>query len=120
MDRLSNIAWLPYYEAKPLLDRLNNDLDNLSATNVVSRKIIPRGVDSLIDRAYRDAYLGLMQVGLAVELYYNQNSICPETIDDIAPILDGEIPLDPFTGKDFVYEVHENGFSPLLSDRNGQ
>ena len=73
MDRATNLARLPFYEAKPLLDHLNVEISNLSWTSIVSRGIAPHCTLVLpIQRACYDAQLGLMQVGLAVELYHGQ------------------------------------------------
>ena len=112
MDRSANLARLPFYEAKPLLDRLNVEISNLSWTNIVSRAITPHCTQYLpILRACYDAQLGLMQVGLAVELYHGQHGVYPETLDEIATTLNDEIPLDPFTGRQFVYEPGQDGFT---------
>lgn len=112
VNRASELAKLPYYEAKPLLDRLRKEIDSLPGTSIVSRKVTPSLTKHYpIRRACYDAQLGLMQVGLAVELHYNQHGVYPETLDEIAPILDGEIPLDPFTGKDFVYEPNHDKYT---------
>ena len=52
-----------------------------------------------------------MQVGLAMELYHGQHGVYPKTLDEIAPTLNDEIPLDPFTGEQFVYEPGQEGFT---------
>ena len=119
MDRTAALARLPFYEAKPLLDRLNAEISTLSWTSIVSRAITPTCTQYLpILRAGYDAQLGLIQVGLAVELYHGQHGVYPETLDEIAPTLDDEIPLDPFTGLQFVYEPGQDGFTLFSQSGN--
>ena len=39
------------------------------------------------------------------------HGVYPETLDEIVPTLNDEIPLDPFTGRQFVYEPGQDGFA---------
>ena len=50
------------------------------------------------------AYLGLAQVGLALEAYRNETGRLPGALEEIPEVVKWvEIPKDPFSGEDFVY-----------------
>lgn len=118
MDRASNLARLPYYEARPLLIQLDEEVNSLSRTNIISRALTPHFIQDMArGRAAYDAQLGLMQVGLAVELHHSQHGVYPETLDEISPTLNSEIPLDPYTGEPFVYEPGQDGFTLFSQGR---
>ena len=111
MGRMGDAARLPFYEAKPLLDEIGKDIDDLPRSSLVSRMTLlalPRQVGA---QARHEARLDLMRVGLAVEQYHAQNGTYPQTLDAIAPAVGGAVPLDPFTGKPFVYQPSDDSFT---------
>ena len=111
MNQMSEAMLLPYYEAKPILDRINADIAELPQTRVLSRMLLP-DIPGVADaQARHEATLGLMQVGLSIEHYHGQHGTYPETLEEIAPILGGPIPIDPYTGQPFVYEPRQNDFT---------
>ena len=110
MARMSDAARLPFCEAKPLLDQINTEIDDLPRTRFMSRTLLPALTRAAESQARHEAQLGLIQVGLAVELYHAQNGEYPRTLDQVAPTLGGTIPLDPFTGQAYVYEPSGGSF----------
>ena len=112
MGRLPEIIRLPFYQAKPQLDRINNEIDMLPITSNFSRRCLSWYITITPEKqAEHEARIGLLQIGLAVEMYHGQYDVYPETLDEIAQILDDEVPLDPYTGEDFVYEPSEDSFT---------
>ncbi len=110
MARMSDAARLPFYEAKPLLDQISTEISELPRTRFMSRTLLPALTRAAEAQALHEAQLGLMQVGLAVELYHAQNGEYPRTLDQVAPTLGGTIPHDPFTGQSYVYQPSGGGF----------
>ena len=111
MERMTDAMERPFYEAKPEMDRLTNEIENLPRTRVISRILLPALTRAAETQAQNEAQLGLMRLGLAVELYHDQIGEYPQTLEDVAPTVGGEIPLDPFTGMPFVYEPRGDRFT---------
>ena len=103
MSSLADAARLPYYEAKPLLDRLADDVENLPRTRLLSRIIVPGLTNVALSQARHEAQLDLLQVGIALEQYHSRNGEYPPTLETIAPDLGGTVPVDPHTGEPYHY-----------------
>jgi hypothetical protein len=54
--------------------------------------------------------MDLMQLGLAIEQYRVENGEYPTTLDQVAPLSGGAIPIDPFTGQPYVYQLSGGSF----------
>jgi hypothetical protein len=104
IDRLGDTLDRPYYEVKPLLEQISAEVDRLPSTRIMSRFLFPALTNAAEIQAQQQAYIGLMQVGLAIEQHHAQHGQYPRNLDDIAPALGGTVPLDPFTGQPFVYQ----------------
>jgi len=110
MQRINEVAGLPFYEAKPLLDQLSTDIEDLPRTRLLSRILLPALTRSAEMQAAHEARMDLMQLGLAVELYHAENGEYPRTLDQVAPLSGGAIPIDPFTGQPYVYQLSGGSF----------
>ena len=110
VGRMGDVARLPFYEAQPLLDEIKRDIDDLPRTRWLSRQLLPTLPRTVEAQALHEAQLGLMRVGLAVEQYHAQNGTYPPTLDEVAPVLGGAVPLDPFTGKPLAYQPSGGSF----------
>jgi len=111
MSRMGEAARLPFYEAKPLFDQIESDIQSLPRTRVLSRTLLPALTRAAQAQARHEAQLDLMRIGLALEQYYAQNGQYPPTLDAVAPAVGGTLPLDPFTGQPFVYQPSGNSFT---------
>jgi hypothetical protein len=61
------------------------------------------------------------RVAIACKIYRHKHGTYPPGLKDLAPEYIGEIPKDPFTGKDFVYRmIPEGGFVVYSVGPNGQ
>ncbi len=120
MTELSEAARFPYFKATSLLNQERERSRERAFTrylNPISAKLTRSSFSFLEQQATHEARMGLMQVGLAVELYHAQNGQYPSSLDAVAPILDGNVPLDPFTGQPFVYQPSGDSFT-LYSARD--
>lgn len=50
------------------------------------------------------------RTGLACRLFKSGTGRYPEGLDELVPGILGEVPIDPFTGKPFVYRREGEGF----------
>ncbi len=112
MLQLSEAVQRPYYEAQPRIEALANETGGgLSFLKPISNTLVPSFEGILDAQALHEARMGLMQVGLAVELYHAQNGQYPSSLEAVAPILAGNVPVDPFTGQPFVYQPSGDSFT---------
>ena len=109
MNQAGTAMHLPFYEAKPILEDLQT-IDGSVYLHPISSMLVPAFTRYAERQAFHEAQMGLVQVGLAVEQYYIQHNEYPQTLDAIAPDLGGELPLDPYTGQNFVYESGNTDF----------
>lgn len=110
IDRLGDSLERPYYEVQPLLEQIREEVERLPSTRIMSRYLFPALTTAAEVQAEQQAYIGLMQAGLAIEQYHAQHGEYPRTLDDIAPALGGTVPLDPFTGQPFVYQPQSGSY----------
>ena len=115
MERLSTIASLPYHEARPELERIQKEVENISYIRIIASVVLPQlvpGFCSMQEACARyEAQSGLMQIGLTVEQYHAQHGEYPQTLEEIAPALGGTLPVDPYTGQNYVYKPGSNDFT---------
>lgn len=125
IGRIEDLVRQPYYEARPALRALEEEISNLPVTRVGSRSQLPPLCRISEEQAAHEARLGLIQIGLALEQYYGQTGSLPATLNPIDSSLGGALPVDPFTGKPYVYKPSGDGFllysvGPNLTDDNGR
>ena len=56
------------------------------------------------------AHLQLIRLGLALRIHQLENGAYPATLAELAPGVLPEIPLDPCSGSEFIYQPSEGGF----------
>jgi len=64
-------------------------------------------------------------MALALRAFKRQRGAYPATLAELQATLDWNLPLDPFSGKDFVYRPEGRGFTlysigPNLADEHGK
>ncbi len=52
----------------------------------------------------------MMALAVALERYRRANGNLPAKLAELAPRFVSEVPLDPYTGKSFRYDVHDGGY----------
>ena len=109
MNRLTAAAELPYYEVHPQLEQIESEMVDPPRTRPLSAILMP-SPRSFLAQARHEAQLDLAQMGLLVEQYQAEYGMFPETLDAIAPGLDGSVPVDPFTGEPYRYEPSGDTF----------
>jgi len=115
--RLAEAARLPYFEARPLLEDIEESVLDLPRTRWVTRCLLHADQDSswyirglFKIQAQHEAAVDLMRMGLLLEQYYVDHGCYPERLDAIAEGLGGSVPVDPFTGEPFHYTPQADTF----------
>jgi hypothetical protein len=95
IQRIAEIARHPYYETLPLMHDMEQVAEGLSLTKPMSlwmlNIMIPSYTRSIESQAHFEAALDLMRIGIS--------------LDAISPSLGGSVPVDPFTGQPYHYQV---------------
>lgn len=118
IGRVADLMQRPYYEARPLLAEVEQEIGNLPITRVFSRIMLPALTRANEAQASNEARLDLMQIGLSLEQYRARTGALPDTLAPIASELGGTVPVDPFTGTPYVYRPSGGGFLLYSVGRN--
>ena len=116
---------LPYLDALPQLEAAAEDLQKLPFYQGILTKILaPVFSRRIYTRGQAEANIALCRVVLALKAYKYERSAYPGSLAQLQETLDWELPEDPFSGKDFVYQRQEGGFilyslGPDLEDDGG-
>ena len=118
-----NASESPYYE---VIERLQN-FDNIRMVplyGIITRNLLPALSSSIARQAQSESQLRTCKLGLAIKVYKANKGFYPETLHDLTPDILTELPPDPFTGKDFLYNRDGDGFivysiGKNLKDDNG-
>ncbi len=103
---------LRYYEAKGFRERFEDKCNKTPrAYKLIGNLISSDGIFSfLIKEAEMEARLLAAQLGIGCIIYKNQNGQFPDHLSQLIPEILEKEPVDPFTGRQFVYKKQGKGF----------
>lgn len=110
LSELQACARLPYYEASPRIDVAAEQAERSSWLRPVTSTVLPSLMRASQAQARHEARLDLAQLGLSIEQYHDSTGEFPATLDAIADMIPGGIPVDPFTGGQYTYRVLDDSF----------
>lgn len=127
MNRIIEVARLPYYEAVEELRPLDAEAEEIPdvyfniVPSLAKRTLFePRVSFRLEMNARFKALLDISRLGLLAEDHYRQNGTYPESLDVFATEFGGAIPADPFSGKPYIYEPNPQGILLYSAGPNGR
>ncbi len=100
----------PYYKVHPVLAKIKADIDELPYVKYTAQIFLRRNFHVSTGQASHEARIDVMQLGVMLEAYRTQHAVYPKTLDVIAEALGGSLPVNPFTGSPYNYEVDDKGF----------
>lgn len=109
-DEVESTAVLPYYQNKGFWAQYDREINTIPWYHYVSKNLVSNFSSILLKEATLEAVMGAGQIGLAGKICKNREGHFPEDIGALVPDILDELPIDPFTGKPYVYKFHENGF----------
>ncbi len=109
-DELESAANLPYYKTKEFRAKQTQDLESIPWYYYLSKIFAPSVSGTMLREAILEAVMGAARISLACKIYMNQHGHLPDNILALVPDILEEAPLDPFSGKPFVYKLQEGGF----------
>lgn len=110
LGEIQALGTLPYYEALPQLEALDRRRENLTWMQPVSRAFLPALARASGAQARHEALLDLAQLGLAIEQFRDATGAFPGSLNEVAGLVPGGVPLDPFSGAPYIYRPGANTF----------
>ena len=125
MDQLLELAPLPYYIARPEIERIRDEYGipppwelppwkREPGWNVISTLVHER----FDGQASTEANIDMTRMAILLEDHRARHGAYPETIAAIADGFAGELPINPLDGKPYRYERQEDGFRLWYSYAN--
>ena len=110
MTEVINISRLPYYQAKRKFDKLNKERSDVSSYYLLTRCVLPSTITSHISHSEIEARMSNARFALALKIYKSKHGKYPDSLNALIPDILESLPLDPFSGKDFIYRKKNEGF----------
>lgn len=110
MDEFESTLGLPYYEARDYLEGIEQEVDSLPATRVLTRSMLPSLFSIHTALAQAEARREIFLIGTALESYANEHGDYPPSLDAVQGQTNGASVIDPFTGLPFRYSTTGSGF----------
>jgi hypothetical protein len=109
-DEVESKAVLPYFQTKGFWTQYYQEINKIPWYRYISKNLLANFSSILLKEATLEAVMGAGQIGLACKIYKNREGHFPEDIATLVPDILDELPIDPFTGKPYVYRLQEDGF----------
>jgi len=111
MRQVLSIINTPYENFIKEIKIIEEELKKIPATETAMVLNLPL----IISRAYlqenRDkAYLGAAEIGISNRIYRQNHGEFADSLSQLTPDILPTLPLDPFTGKDYIYRKKGKGF----------
>jgi len=124
LAEFEDICRQPYWQVQPRLADWTAAVSNLTGFYSLAGLTLGgmEGYPEQVARAQARAFTA--RLGLALAAYKQQTGSYPDDLAALTPDFIEEIPLDPFTGKPFIYRTEGEGFvlysiGPNLTDDDG-
>lgn len=101
---------LPCFQNKEFRDKYIQKVNSLSWYEKLSDMHLPDYSSVILKEATLESLILTTRIGLACKIYKHQHGRFPENIAALVPGILTEEPLDPFTGRPFIYRSQDGGF----------
>ncbi|MCD5397365.1 hypothetical protein LR003_00310 [candidate division NPL-UPA2 bacterium] len=109
--RLVALSRLPYYQAVAEVRDFEKELEHaVPRYGFITRALLPPLSRTFIRQARSEAQIRAGKLALALRIYRARQGTYPETLKALTPEILSQLPVDPFTGKDYIYRREEEGF----------
>jgi len=109
-EEMERAADLPYYQTDETREIFEKKYGNPPWYFRITGFLFPNLVTAMFKEATLEAMLLTAQTGISCKIYKNQHGEYPEKLAKLVPDILEKGPVDPFTGKAFVYRRLDNGF----------
>ncbi len=109
-SEMEKVAELPYNQTYETRERLIKKQEDIPWLYKWSDFLVPYLETVMFKEARLEADLNAARIGIGCKIYQNREGRFPEKISDLVPDILPEEPLDPFTGKPYIYRLQDDGF----------
>jgi len=109
-SEMEKAAELPYYQTYKIREKYNKRQKDIPWLFKLSGFLFPNLETAMFKEARLEADLNVARIGIGCKIYKNYKGRFPEKISDLVPDILPEEPLDPFTGKPYIYRLEDDGF----------
>ena len=106
----------PFWEVRDELQKTDDEIRKAPKEKAILTQEILQVENSNMftgmytQEARTDAYLGAAELGLANRIYRQKHGKFVDSLNQLTPEILSSLPLDPFTGKDYIYRLKDKGF----------
>ena len=115
--RVLPLVGRPWHEAKPELQQLDAWVKQYEQTPVGRLSEVSSHLSTFRICAWDQGHVRTLALALAAKAYQHDHGTYPDTIGELRPYVGAELPRDPFTGQDYLYERRGQGFAISSADR---
>ncbi|MEI8244800.1 MAG: hypothetical protein WCI51_03155 [Lentisphaerota bacterium] len=110
MNRIIDLNSKPYWAVQNNVKELENDEKSFNY-NFMTKNLTIGLVSARTKVARIESEIDAAKLTLALHIYKNQNGAFPDKLEQLAPGILKEIPVDPISGKPFEYQKTEGKFT---------
>jgi hypothetical protein len=114
MTRMLEVPEAPFYQVAPTLYQIWADVNALPYVNMTAQGHLQQPLSALIQQAFFESTLDLIQLRIAIEQYHAMHGKYPQTLDAVSDWLGGTLPVDPLSGLPYPYGL--DGDTYLLDE----
>jgi hypothetical protein len=100
----------PYWQVSKELEEIDAKIENLQDKGLLSNIFSSYYQRMYMSEAIYDARLGLAEIALANKIYKQKHEEYVDSLSQLTPDILSVLPLDPFTGEDYIYKKKDKGF----------
>ncbi len=109
-DRIIRDAQRPYYESDGLRPAMEDIEKDTPWYFRMAGLLIPNAASFVLKEATLEALLDVTRLGIACKIYKAKHGVFPDSLTQLVPAVLPDLPVDPFSGKPFVYKKSDSGF----------
>jgi hypothetical protein len=112
MNRIIPLLQKTYYETKDELNKIFKDIERETEKRYTLRYIAnPTSIQRMLMYCLKDnALAGAVEIGIANVIFRKQNGRYINELSELIPKILSALPIDPFTGKNYIYRKTDTGF----------
>ena len=100
----------PYWSVEKEMKEMNDELSNIPTKYWISNLTLPLLTNPRTKVANIESDIDAAKLTLALHIYKNQNGAFPDKLEQLAPAILKEIPVDPISGRPFEYHKTDGTF----------
>jgi len=101
----------PHWEAREKLRRIDEEIQKLTVEEAFYTKMLSPSISrAYLQEARIDALLGAAEIGIVNRIHKQKYGKYVNSLTQLTPSILPSLPLDPFTGKNYIYKRKDKGF----------